>query len=86
MSRKGRLGSLTVFQGGSGAKVHAAQVLHGAAGLLASVLPLEQKVLRLQISVQNAPAHTAHTRFSPCLSSHAPVLSTLSAWPFLRLT
>ena len=56
----GRLGSLTVFQGGSGAKVHAAQVLHGAAGLLAGVLPLQQEVLGLQVSVQNAPAHAAH--------------------------
>lgn len=57
---KGCLGSFTIFKGGSGAKVHAAQVLHGAAGVLAGVLPLEQQVLRLQISVQNAPAHTAH--------------------------
>ncbi len=54
------LDGLTILQDGSGAEVHTAQVLPGAAGVLTGVLALEQQVLRLKISIQNAPARTAH--------------------------
>ena len=47
---------LTVLQDGSRAKVDAAQVLHGAAGVLAAVLGLQQQVLWLHVPVQNTPA------------------------------
>ena len=46
----------TILQDSGRAKVHAAQIFHGTAGVLAGVLALQQEVLRLHVPVQNAPA------------------------------